>query len=137
MSRAISQADLAITPMRATVIDSKIGIRTASLIADEEKVLGRSIKHAIAFTMTRGIMTNQHRAIKRSLEKLGMTVINPPLMERSAFSAIFTFGGDLRTMPEQGRMDKAIENAQSFAKSVYNLYYPSYGYQLFRLLHRR
>ena len=71
--------------------------------------------------MTRGIMTNQHRAIKRSLEKLGMTVINPPLMERSAFSAIFTFGGDLRTMPEQGRMDKAIENAQSFAKSVYNL----------------
>ena len=66
-------------------------------------------------------MTNQHRAIKRSLERQGIIVVEPPLMERSAFSAIFTYGGDLRSMPEQGRMDKAIENAQKVAKFVYNL----------------
>ena len=121
MSRAISQADLVLTPMRATVIDSKIGVRIVPLIAAEETALKRSIKHAVVFTMTRGIMTNQHRAIKRSLERQGIIVVEPPLMERSAFSAIFTYGGDLRSMPEQGRMDKAIENAQKVAKFVYNL----------------
>ena len=121
MSRAISQADLVIIPMRATGLDARISVRTISLIVDEEKVLRRSIKTAVVFTMTRGIMTTQHRAIKRSLQEQGVTVIDPPLMERSAFSAIFTYGGDLRTMPKQGRMDKAIENAQLFAKFVFNL----------------
>ena len=121
MSRAISQADLVITPMRATTLDAKIGIRTVSLIAGEEEVLNRSIKHAVVFTMTRGILTAQHRSIQRSLQDQGVTIIEPPLMERSAFSAIFTYGGDLRSMPQQGRMDKAIENAQLFAKFVYKL----------------
>lgn len=121
MSRAISQADLVITPMRATTLDAQIGIRTVALIAGEEEVLNRSIKHAVVFTMTRGILTAQHRAIQRSLQEQGVTIIEPPLMERSAFSALFTYGGDLRSMPKQGRMDKAIENAQLFAKFVYKL----------------
>ena len=121
MSRAISQADLVITPMRATILDAQIGVRIISLIASEEKLLKRKIKHAVVFTMTRGIITTQHRNIKRSLQEQGVTVIEPSLMERSAFSALFGYGGDLRSMPEQGRMDKAIENAQLFAKSAYNL----------------
>ena len=121
MSRAVSQADLVITPMRATVLDAQIGTRTISLITSEERVLRRPIKHAVVFTMTRGIMTTQHRAIKRSLQEQGVTVIEPPLMERSAFSALFAYGGDLRSMPQQGRMDRAIENAQLFAKFVFNL----------------
>ena len=121
MSRAISQADLVITPMRATVLDAEIGIGVASLIVTEERILKRKIKHAVAFTMTRGIITTQHRNIKESLQEQGVIVIEPPLMERSAFSALFSYGGDLRSMPKQGRMDKAIENAELFAKCVYNL----------------
>ena len=121
MSRAISQADLVITPMRATVLDAEVGAGIISLIAVEEKVLNRKIKHAVAFTMTRGIITGQHRGIKHSLLEQGVTVIEPPLMERSAFSGLFSYGGDLRSMPKQGRMDKAIENAEKFAKFVYNL----------------
>ena len=121
MSRAISQADLVVTPMRATTLDVKIGLKTASLIASSRDTINRAIKHAVAFTMTRGIITKQHRSIKRSLQEQGVTVIEPPLMERSAFSALFTYGGGLRSMPKQGRMDKAIENAELFAKFVYNL----------------
>lgn len=121
MSRAISQADLVITPMRATVLDAEVGVGIISLIATEEKVLKRKIKHAVAFTMTRGIITAQHRGVKHSLQEQGVTIIEPPLMERSAFSGLFSYGGDLRSMPKQGRMDKAIENAELFAKFVYNL----------------
>lgn len=47
-------------------------------------------------------------------------MILPPLMERSAFSALFEFGGDLRTIPAQGKMEPALENAAAFAKAVYD-----------------
>jgi chromosome partitioning protein len=49
----------------------------------------------------------------------GADVIQPPLMERAAFSALFEFGGDLRSIPAQGRMEGATENASAFAQEVY------------------
>ncbi|WP_419737876.1 ParA family protein [Ruegeria sp.] len=119
VSRAISQADLVITPMRATTLDATIGVRALSLIAEEEEALNRTIPHAVVFTMTRAIRSKQHKGIKQSLKNQGVDVIKPSLMERAAFSAFFEFGGDLRTMPAQGRMDGALENASAFAQAVY------------------
>ena len=120
VSRAISQADLVLTPMRATTLDATIGVRALALIEEEEEALGRKIRHAVVFTMTRAIKSKQHTAIEASLRGQGVDVINPPLMERSAFSALFEFGGDLRTLPAQGRMEPAAENASGFAKAVYD-----------------
>jgi chromosome partitioning protein len=119
VSRVISQADLVITPMRATTLDATIGVRAIALIAEEEEALGRSIRHAAVFTMTRAIRSRQHTGIERSLAEQGVDVIQPPLMERTAFSALFEFGGDLTTMPPQGRMDPARDNAAGFAEAVY------------------
>lgn len=42
-----------------------------------------------------------------------------PHLTRSAFSALFKFGGALHTMPAQGNMGGAIENAAQFAQAVY------------------
>ena len=120
VSRAISQADLVLTPMRATTLDATIGVRALALIEEEEEALGRSIRHAVVFTMTRAIKSKQHTAIEASLRGQGVDIITPPLMERAAFSALFEFGGDLRTMPAQGRMEPAVENASGFAQAVYN-----------------
>lgn len=120
VSRAISQADLVLTPMRATTLDATIGIRALALIAEEEEALGRPIRHAVVFTMTRAIRSKQHTAIEASLKGQGVDVIQPPLMERSAFSALFEFGGDLRSIPAQGKMEPALENAAAFAKAVYD-----------------
>ena len=119
VSRAISQADLVLTPMRATTLDATIGVRALALIAEEEEALARSIRHAVVFTMTRAIKSKQHTAIEASLKGQGVDVIVPPLMERAAFSALFEFGGDLRSIPAQGRMDGATENAAAFAQQVY------------------
>jgi chromosome partitioning protein len=119
VSRAISQADLVLTPMRATTLDATIGVRALALIGEEEEALGRSIRHAVVFTMTRAIKSKQHTAIEASLKGQGVDIINPPLMERAAFSALFEFGGDLRTLPAQGRMEPAAENASAFAQAVY------------------
>jgi chromosome partitioning protein len=119
VSRAISQADLVLTPMRATTLDATIGVRSLALVQEEEEALGRPIRHAVVFTMTRAIKSKQHSAIEVSLREQGVDIINPPLMERAAFSALFEFGGDLRTMPAQGNMDPAVENAAQFAQAVY------------------
>ena len=119
VSRAISQADLVITPMRATTLDATVGGRALQLVAEEEEALGRTIVHAVIFTMTRAIRTRQHAGIEASLEAQGVDIIRPPLLERAAFSALFQFGGNLRTMPAQGNMETAIDNASQFAQAVY------------------
>ncbi len=120
VSRAISQSDLVLTPMRATTLDATIGIRALALVAEEEEALGRSIRHAVVFTMTRAIKSKQHTAIEASLKAQGVDVVLPPLMERAAFSALFEFGGDLRTIPAQGKMGPAAENATQFANAIYH-----------------
>lgn len=119
VSRAISQADLVITPMRATTLDATIGVRALQLISEEEEALDRKIPHAVVFTMTKAIKSKQHSGIAGSLAEQGVDLINPPLMERAAFSALFEFGGDLHTMPAQGNMGGAVENAAQFAQAVY------------------
>ena len=119
VSRAISQADLVITPMRATTLDATVGGRALQLVAEEEEALGRTIFRAVIFTMTRAIRTRQHAGIEASLEAQGVDIIRPPLLERAAFSALFQFGGNLRTLPAQGNMEAAIDNASHFAQAVY------------------
>lgn len=119
VSRAISQADLVITPMRATMLDATVGVRALQLIQEEEEALDRAISHAVVFTMTRAVRSKQHTGIEGSLTGQGVDLIEPALMERAAFSALFEFGGDLRSMPPQGNMAGAIENAQGFAHAVY------------------
>ena len=119
VSRAISQADLVVTPMRATTLDATVGVRALQLIREEEEALDRFIPHAVVFTMTRAVRSRQHSGIEASLREQGVDLIEPPLMERTAFSALFEFGGDLRTMPAQGNMAAAIGNAEDFARAVY------------------
>jgi chromosome partitioning protein len=120
VSRAISQADLVITPMRATTLDATIGIRALQLVAEEEEALSRTIRHAVVFTMTRAIRSKQHQGIERSLRAQGVDVVSPGLMERAAYSALFEFGGDLTTLPAQGNMEAARDEAGRFARAVYD-----------------
>ena len=119
VSRAVSQADLVITPMRATTLDATIGVRALALIREEEEALDREIPHAVVFTMTRAIQSRQHKAIADSLAEQGVDIIEPPLMERAAFSALFEYGGDLRSIPPQGNIENAIKNGQAFAQAVF------------------
>ena len=120
VSRAISQADLVLTPMRATTLDATIGARALQLIREEEEALDRSIPHAVVFTMTKAIRSKQHSGIEDSLRSQNIDLIDPPLMERAAFSGLFAFGGDLHSMPAQGNMESARANARAFAKQVYH-----------------
>lgn len=120
VSRAISQADLVLTPMRATMLDATIGARAIALVAEEEEALDRKIAHAVVFTMTKAILSRQHKAIAASLAAQGVDLIEPPLMERAAFSSLFAYGGDLHSMPPQGNMERARQNAAAYAAQVFD-----------------
>lgn len=120
VSRAISQADLVLIPMRAKTLDAKIGAQSLQLIAEEEEAINRKIAHSVIFTMTSAsIRSKQQSGIETSFREAGIDIIEPPLMERTAFSSLFEFGGDLYTMEKQGNMKAAIENAEAFAMAVY------------------
>ena len=119
VSRAISQADIVITPMRATTLDATVGGRALQLLAEEEESPRPDDFPCRHFHHDAGHpdqAARRHRGITRSA---GVDIIRPPLLERAAFSALFQFGGNLRTLPAQGNMEAAIDNASHFAQAVY------------------
>lgn len=121
MSRAISQSDLVITPMRPSTLDATIGARALHLVAEEEEALGRTIEHAVVLTSVKAVKSRAHREIEASLIEAGVAMISPPLLERGAYAALFATGGDLRTMPPQGNQAAAIVEAGAFAQAVYRM----------------
>lgn len=117
-TRAISQADLVLVPMRPTSLDVKIGVAAIQMVAEEEETLGRTIPFVVALSATKAIKSKAQRGLTESLVSEGVEIIDPPLMERGAFAAFFEFGGDLRSMPPQGSHDAALDNARDFAAAV-------------------
>ncbi len=121
MTRAISQADLVLTPMCATSLDAQVGARAIELVELEKETLGRGVSQAVVLTRLRAgpVRSKIEDGIVRSLQNAGVKRIEPSLFERAAFSGLFQFGGDLHTMPPQGNMEEAKENAAGFAQAVF------------------
>lgn len=120
LTKAASRADLIITPMQPKQLDAEIGLQAVAMVKDQEETLRRKIKHSVVLTMTKGIGSRQQTAIRNGLLGAGIHMLNPDLMERSAFDGLFKFGGGLRELPKLGNMENAIENAASFTQSVIN-----------------
>lgn len=126
VSRAISQADLVIVPMQPTALDAEIGSEALALVREEEEALGRKIRHAVVLTKTSAAMKSRaQKELEQQLRREGIDIIEPSLVARAAFSEIFAYGGDLTAMMNDpkivtgGKVDKALENAQSFTEAVY------------------
>lgn len=118
-SRAISMADLVITPTKPQKIDSEIGVETVGLVNEEEEVLGRTIAHAFVLNETSGVQSKEARGVEQGLKSKGLDLIKPDLMKRVPYSWLFTFGGDLETIPDHSGKEKALQEASEFTKSVH------------------
>lgn len=118
VSRAVSKADLVIVPMRPTALDSQIGSQAIELIREEEDALERTVPFAVLFSSTKAVRSNESKDIEKSLRANGIDLIEPSLMERGAYSAIFAYGGDLSTMPPRGNMENAKRNATEYAQAI-------------------
>ena len=122
-TRAISQADLVLVPIRPSPLDAASAELIVHMIYLEEQTLRRQITWAAVLTATSQIKSAQHKAIIADLKAAEATVIEPELMQRGAFQNFFVKGqgGDLHTMTPTATHEKAIENAQAFTRSVLTL----------------
>lgn len=118
VSRAISMADLVITPTKPQKIDSEIGVETRNIIEEEEDVLGRTIAHSFILNETSGVQSKEARGVEKGLISKGVDLIKPDLMKRVPYSWLFTFGGDLRTIPDHPGKKKAQDEANKFMEAV-------------------
>lgn len=119
-SRAISQADLVIVPVGASTIDAVVGADALKLIKEEEEVLNRSIKHAVVLTSTHpGWSTYEEKRVRNALNGSNVEILGPTLTTRATFRALFYYGGDLYSMPQNSGLEKARENAEAFADAVF------------------
>lgn len=117
-SRAISMADLVLTPTKPQKIDSEIGVETIGLIKEEEEVLGRKIAHSFVLNETSGVQSKEARGVEQGLLSRNIDLIKPDLMKRVPYSWLFTFGGDLRSIPDHPGKERAKEEAGRFADEL-------------------
>ncbi|KKJ75232.1 hypothetical protein WH95_19610 [Kiloniella litopenaei] len=122
VSYAIGRADLVLIPTQGSQLDADEAAKVLKLINREAKAYRRTIPFAVALSKTPYIKPRTAKHIESDFKKSNIPILPVEMFERDAFRAIFTFGGTLYdlTQEEVSSPQKAIENAEHFAKGVAN-----------------
>lgn len=118
---AVSQADFVIVPTQGSQLDAEQASRALKVIKQQERMSGRAVPFAVLLTRTNpAIRTRTMAHIERGLADAGVPMLATELNEREAFRAMFSFRQPLESLSsaEVGNLDKAIANAEAFAKEV-------------------
>ena len=119
---AMSASDLVIVPAQEQHQDAQAAVDTLGAVKRAGRAARREIPAAVLLTRTRAaVKSRTARHISEQLRGLeGVHVIDPELIERDAFAALFSSGGGLRQLDprEVNGISKAIENAQAIAAAV-------------------
>lgn len=123
---AVSQADFVIVPTQGSQLDAEQAGRAFRVIQQQEKIVRRtqpsySLPYAVLLTRTNSaIRTRTLSHIQRGLVDAGIPVFDTELNEREAFKAMFSFRQPLEHLnaADVANLDKAIANAEAFAKEV-------------------
>lgn len=123
---AVSQADFVIVPTQGSQLDAEQAGRAFRVIQQQEKIVRRTqpsytLPYAVLLTRTNSaIRTRTLSHIQRGLVDAGIPVFDTELNEREAFKAMFSFRQPLEHLSgaDVANLDKAIANAEAFAKEV-------------------
>lgn len=122
---AMSASDLVIVPAQEQHQDAQAAIDTLGAVRRAGRAARRDIPAAILLTRTRAaVKPRTARHIGEQLRGIdGVRVLEPELVERDAFSALFASGGGLRQLDpkEVNGIGKAIENAAAIAAEVVSI----------------
>lgn len=116
---AIAGSDAVIIPAQKSQTDARQAVRAVKLVRDASKAQRRpEIAHALLFTRTSSIIAGVQRDVVEALGQFPS--LDVELAERSAYQAIFAYGGDLRSLPARtgGNVAKAIENARAVTAAI-------------------
>jgi chromosome partitioning protein len=121
---AVSQADLVVVPTQGSQLDAEQASRALKVIKQQEKMSGRTVPYGVLLTRTNpAIRTRTMTHIQRGLIDAGVPLFQTELNEREAFRAMFSFRQPLEALnpAEVGNLDKAIANAEAFAREVVSM----------------
>lgn len=118
---AVSRSDLVIVPMQASTIDAHEATRTLELVRRIGVTTRQDVRAVLLLTKVPMIgATKEGRAVEAELIAAGYRFLSAQVHERVAYRALFSFGGDLRSLPERsvGNLGNAIVDAAAFAAAV-------------------
>ncbi len=123
---AIAESDFVVVPTQGSQLDAVQASRAFGLIRAHERGIQKhkpdyKLPYAVLFTRTSAaIESRDTKHIRKSFKAGGIPFFETELNERAAFKAMFSYRQTLETLPrdEVSNVDKAIDNAESFAREL-------------------
>ncbi|UWU23191.1 ParA family protein [Rhizobium sp. CB3060] len=124
LATALGLSDHVLIPIQGCAMDARGGAQVLELLQYLEQKAGIHINHSVVLTRVNSMVTTRAlQVVKALLSQRSVTVLETPIIERSAFRDIFDCGGTLYTMDPNrvSNLDKAQENARAFAEEMMRL----------------
>jgi chromosome partitioning protein len=124
VTTAIGLSDHVMIPVQGSAMDAKGAAQILDLLSFLKEKANLDIAHSVVLTrVTSMVTTKALLTIKGLLAARGVHVLDTPIGERIAFKELFEIGGTLHTLDpaKVSNVDKAKENARSFAQEVMRL----------------
>ena len=124
VTTAIGLSDHVMIPVQGSAMDAKGAAQILDLLSFLKEKANLDIAHSVVLTrVTSMVTTKALLTIKGLLAARGVHVLDTPIGERIAFKELFEIGGTLHTLDpaKVSNVDKAKENARSFAQEVMSL----------------
>ncbi|MEF0938811.1 ParA family protein [Rhizobium sp. BR 362] len=124
LATALGLSDHVLIPIQGCAMDARGGAQVLELLQYLEQRAGIRINHSVVLTRVNSMVTTRAlQVVKALLSERSVTVLETPIIERSAFRDIFDCGGTLYTMDPSrvSNLDKAQENARVFAEEMMRL----------------
>lgn len=116
---AIASSDLIIIPAQKTQLDAKEAVRAIKMVRDAQKVMKTQIPFRVLFMRTNTrVMAGVQKAVQTAFE--GIPAFPVEIAERSAYQAIFAYGGSVKTLPKGvgGNIVNAKANVEAVVDAV-------------------
>lgn len=117
---SMGESDLVIIPLGDEQQDADAAVEALARIKAEARLLRRDIPACLLFTRTKAAVKSRIAKELNSEIRSNVEVFTTELNDRSAFSALHSYGGTLYDLDQAvvGGVVKAIENAEAFTAEV-------------------
>lgn len=116
--------DVALTPLAGSQLDLREAIRAAEIVEAFGRRGGRAIAHRALLTrVPAAIKPRMLKSVVAQLRVAGVQILPTPLLEKEAFRALFSIGGDFDALERHGvwGAEAARRNAAAYVADVEDL----------------
>lgn len=121
---AMQRADLVIIPAKWSELDKNEALKVGSFLEVAQSTLGRRIPSVLVPSQVETTFeTLNTRIIRAELESSGTRWIDPPVLNKDAYRAIFTQGRLLQDLHHTGKSDsllRARDNVEAVSRAIAN-----------------